>query len=382
MPDSTVQMPAVLRGLNAQPRVRDFLASAVSEGRLGHAYLFVGPPGSGQAEAAGALAKCVVCPKGGCGACDECIRVAHGTHPDVHHLEPSSVTGYLIEQVRDLIEDVSLTPVRATSKVYVLDRADLLRGASANALLKTIEEPPEGVLFILIARSTDAVLPTIVSRCQVVPFRVLAPSVAAALVGRDCGADGQRAAIALSVAGTPEAACDFLASAPRRDVRRLVVRTISELASDDAWDVLQSARAIVEAAKVPLDDVRADQESALAEESDYLSARAMRAIEQRDKRELTARERSGIMEAISAANSLLRDVLLRCEDVAQPITNEDVSDVVERIAAGTSTAGVVAALGACSHAADDLAHNVSPQLALEVMFMSVKEALTCPPSSR
>ena len=172
------QIPKALEVISNQPAVRNLLASALAEGRLSHAYLFVGAPGSGKERAAKALAQCVVCPNGGCGRCDECIRVAHGTHPDVHVLAPESANGYLVAQVRNLIADVSLAPVRAQHKVYIVTQAALLRGTAANALLKTIEEPPEGVIFILIARSSAAVLPTIASRCQELPFRIVSPEAA------------------------------------------------------------------------------------------------------------------------------------------------------------------------------------------------------------
>ena len=89
-----------------------------------------------------------------------------------------------------------------------------------------------------------------------------------------------------------------------------------------------------------------------------------------------------MMEALSAVDSLLRDVLLRCEDVGAPLVNEDAAATVDRIAAAADTAGVLRALEASARAADDLAHNVSPQLTLEVMLLRIKEALTCPPSSR
>ena len=101
-----------------------------------------------------------------------------------------------------------------------------------------------------------------------------------------------------------------------------------------------------------------------------------------NKRELTARERSGIIEALAAADSLLRDVLVRCEGVPQKIVNEDAAAVVDRLAASTGTPGALTALDAVSSAGDDLAHNVSPQLALEVMLLRIKEALACPPSFR
>ena len=375
-------MPRALERIVGQPRVRDFLAQAIREQRLSHAYLFLGAPGSGQLEAAQALAQCIVCPNGGCGTCDECIRVAHRSHPDVRWMAPEGATGYVVDQVRGLIEDVSLSPVRANAKVYILDRVETLWDSSANALLKTIEEPPAGVTFILMARSSDAVLPTIVSRCQCVPFRVVDPAAAARRVAERCGiTDGPAPRIALDVAGTPERACEFLQSKGRRAARRTAIRAFDGLAADDAWDILVAARELVVAAKAPLDDVQREQETRAEADADYLSSKAMKLVEQRNKRELTARERSGMMEVLAAVDSLLRDVLVRLEDVDQPVINADVADVVDRLAARADTDGVLAALRATSRAADDIAHNVSPQLALEVMLCSCKEAL-CPPSSR
>ena len=127
----------LLAQLDTQPRVRDFLSHAVTTGRVSHAYLFVGAPGSGKLDAAWALAQALLCENDGCGACDACVRVARHTHPDVHVYEPESATGYLIAQVRDLLEDVALSPIRAPRKVYIIDRVEQLRANTANALLKT-----------------------------------------------------------------------------------------------------------------------------------------------------------------------------------------------------------------------------------------------------
>lgn len=373
------QVPQALTCLAYQPRVRDFLSAAYREGRLSHAYLFLGAPGSGMLEAADALAQCVVCPNDGDASCDECIRVAHHTHPDVRHYAPEGVAGYLVGQVRSIVEDAALSPVRASSKVYILDGVDRLRGTAANALLKTIEEPPSGVMFILIARSADAVLPTLVSRCQQVPFRVIPNEVALELVQRGTGANQSEARIALSVAGSPERAIAFLSSPDRRGVRRDVVRTLGELANDDAWDVLCAAQLICENVRKPFAKSGGGKGAAPSpvseRDAEYLSKKALRQIEEAQKRELTARERSGMMEAIAAAESLLRDVLARCEGAVEPVVNEDVEDVVDRIARSCSTAAALQALDACRIAAADIARNVTPQLAMEVMLLAIKEAL-------
>lgn len=368
--------PPALKKIAHQPRVRDFLSSAYTEGHLSHAYLFVGPPGAGMLEAADALAQCVVCPNGGDGTCDECIRVAHHTHPDIRHYAPEGVSGYLVDQIRSIVEDVSLSPVRAKTKVYILDGADQLRGTSANALLKTIEEPPANVMFVLIARSADAMLPTIVSRCQQVPFRVVPQDTALRVVEQGAGANKTEARIALSIAGTPERAMAFLSSPARRNVRRTVVRVLGELAHDDAWDVLVGAKEICDAVRATTDDARANKGGVVSErDAEYLSAKALRQIEEANKRELTSRERSGMMEALAAAESFFRDVLFRCEGALEPVVNEDLEEAVERLAHTADTSAILAALDACRDAACNIAQNVTPQLAVEAMLLSIKEAL-------
>ena len=180
---------SLLAKLDTQQRVRDFLTNAVASGRASHAYLFLGAPGAGKLDAAWALAQAFLCEQDGCGSCDSCVRVARHTHPDVHYYTPESATGYLIAQTRELLDDVPLAPIRAKAKVYIIDRAEQLRANTANALLKTLEEPPEGVMFILLGTSADVMLPTIVSRCQCVPFRLVSPAVAAQAVSRATGQD-------------------------------------------------------------------------------------------------------------------------------------------------------------------------------------------------
>lgn len=371
------RIPTALEPLSDQPRVQSFLASAVAGG-VGHAYLFTGAPGSGMQEAAQALAQCLVCPNGGDADCDECRRVAHRTHADVRFLEPSGVSGYRVEQIRELIDDSIRAPIRAARKVYVIDRADTLRESSANALLKTIEEPPANVVFILIAPSAESVLPTIVSRCQIVPFRVVAPEVAQASVTRATGARAWEARLALAIVHTPREASDFLNSPSRRDVRRKVVRTLGGILDYDAWDVLLAAKDLAEAARVPLEDVREAQKEKVEIAGEFLSASALRSMEDANKRALTARERAGMMEILSAGESILRDILICCSRIDEDIVNEDASDSIARTAARTCTESVIGALGCCADAARKLDAHVSPQLVLEDWLLSIKEALECP----
>ena len=368
---------SLLAKLDTQQRVRDFLTHAVEGGRTSHAYLFLGAPGAGKLDAAWALAQAYLCENDGCGACDSCVRVARHTHPDVHYYAPESATGYLIAQTRALLEDVSLAPIRAAGKVYIIDRAEQLRANSANALLKTLEEPPEGVMFILLGTSADVILPTIVSRCQCVPFRLVSPRAAADAVRRATGQAPERCRMAVAVAGSPARGIEFLKSAERQDARRQMLRAIGSLLAADEADVLSSARSLMTAVKAPLAEVKSTQEKVLEQNADYLSRGALKQLEDRNKRELNARERSGIMEALASARSLLRDVLFVVQGASETLVNEDARDAVTRLAAATDPAGATAALDAVAQAERHIARNVTPQLAVEVMLFDIRKALTC-----
>ena len=388
---STSRAPAVpvisdrslMARLDTQPRVRDFLARALAQGRVSHAYLFVGAPGTGKLDAAWALAQALLCekaPKGaasGCGACDACVRVARHTHPDVRLYQPESATGYLIDQIRGLLGDVNLAPIRGSSKVYIIDRAEQLRANAANALLKTLEEPPSNVTFILLGTGTDIILPTIVSRCQCVPFRMLSTDESVSAVERATGLPAERCRMAVAVAGSPARAIEFLRSAERAGARRAMVSAIDSLAHADEADILASAKQVMEAVRAPLADVEEAQKAMLGQNSDYLSRGALKQLEERNRRELFARERSGMMEALASARSLLRDALLACEGAEGGAVNTDAADVVGRLSSGLTVAAATRALDAVATAESRIERNVTPQLAVEVMLFDIRKALKC-----
>ncbi|HIR91502.1 MAG TPA: DNA polymerase III subunit [Candidatus Limicola stercorigallinarum] len=368
---------ALLARLETQPRVREFLARAVASGRASHAYLFVGAPGSGKLDAAWALAQALLCENGGCGACDACVRVARHTHPDVHHLAPESATGYLIAQIRDLLDDVALAPIRAQRKVYIIERAEQLRANSANALLKTLEEPPAGVTFILLGTAQDTILPTIVSRCQCVPFRTISPVVAAHDVERATGLPLARCRMAVAVAGSPARAEAFLKSADRQEARRVMLRALDALPRADEADILAAAKELLAAVRAPLAEVKSTQQAVLDQNADYLSRGALKQLEDRHKRELNARERSGIMEVLAAARSLLRDVLTTQELTEADVVNEDAADIVDRLSRVASLTGTLRALDAVTAAEHAVMRNITPQLTFEVMLFDIRKAFVC-----
>jgi DNA polymerase III subunit delta' len=362
-----------------QDRVARFLRAAVEGGRVSHAYLFVGPPGSGKATAAKALACAVICDDDGCGTCGDCYRVRRGTHPDVHLIRPEGAAGYLIEQVRDIVRDVSLTPIEGSHKIYLLESADLFNDSAANAFLKTLEEPPGDVVIVLMAHSYDAVLPTISSRCQVVRFRRIPPSESTAILVGKTGADPEEAAAALAAAGgvVPRAR-DFLSSPLRREARAVILRILRDLASADDLDVLVGSKELLSAVKAPLEEVKAEQSTEIAKEADFLGRGATKALEDRHKRELTAREREGVGEVLNIAESWLRDCLVIAQGVDDLVVNTDVADTMSSVGAVITPGAAVTALNAVNVARRRISYNVSPQLAVEAMLFDIREVLRCP----
>lgn len=352
-----------------------------------HAWLITGPPGSGRSTAALAFAAALVCPQGGCGVCQECQAVRHSAHVDVEHVVPESVT-YAVDETRELVRRAAISPSRAPWHVFVLEDADRLNAESANTLLKSIEEPTPGTVWILCAPSTEDVLSTIRSRCRHLMLATpTTAEVAQALVDA-LGVEPAMASFAARAAqghiGRARAlATDEDARLRRQEVLRIPsqLRDIGSclaLAADLVATVNDDAASICD----PLDEQEmAALRAAYGEGSEgrgigtveRRAKGALKALEDRQKRRRRRVVRDQLDRAIVDLIAFYRDVLVVQLGAASPLVNDEMRPQVERVAADSSPEDTLRRVDALERTRHLLEANVAPLLAFESLTVSLRD---------
>ncbi|MEE8598329.1 MAG: DNA polymerase III subunit gamma/tau, partial [Dehalococcoidales bacterium] len=184
--------PQTLAEVVGQEQVTQTLHNALSSSRVSHAYLFCGPRGTGKTSTGRILAKAVNCLTDGkgepCNTCPMCQAITEGRALDVIEIDAASNTG--VDDIRSLREKVNYAPNQARYKVYIIDEVHMLSTSASNALLKTLEEPPPHIIFVLATTEAHKILPTILSRCQRFDFHRLSLADIVSKLTRICSAEG------------------------------------------------------------------------------------------------------------------------------------------------------------------------------------------------
>ncbi len=327
------------RDLIGQPHARLVLQGALRSGRISHAYLFVGPRGVGRFTAARAFAQALLCAQGGedaCGVCGPCQKVARGTHPDLRIVAPGRTEAgaerraVAIDQVRDLKHDAAFPPYEARWKVYIIEDTEAMRAEAANSLLKLLEEPPANIVIILLSESTEALLPTLVSRAQLVRFGpVPAREIAQALIER--GIPPSRARTLAAMAGGRVGKALEAVPAPEEPFARRA-------------EVLATLRAV--------------------EGGDLIAGL--------DAAEAVARQKDVIEPWLEIALWWFRDLLIwKTAEDPDLLVNLDQSAEVAAWAARARAEDLQRAVEAIEQARTALRRNVNPRLILETLFLQI-----------
>ena len=308
-------------------RQKNILQRALTGGRLAHAYLFAGPEGVGKRLMALAVARVLFCSAGtGCGECAACRKLAHRNHPDLHILEPDG-NSIKIEQIRAIQRDLSLRPLEGSRKVCLIEAAELLTTAAANALLKTLEEPRGDTLLILLSSQPQRLLETIRSRCQLLQFPRQPLELIRASLQTQLGiSDGEAHILAALADGSFKKAFGkdrqlYL------EQRHTLLKTLTALSAGSILPILEFA-------------------------------------------EQLAGDKATLPDILEIFQAFYRDVLLTLHGRdTQELVNLDLGEKVRRVAGREDVGTVLGKLEALGNARRQLERNLNPQLVMEVLLL-------------
>jgi DNA polymerase-3 subunit delta' len=341
-------------GLPEQPRALRLLEAAAPA--PAHAYLFSGPAGSGKRRYADRFAAALLdCPP---------HRIESRTHPDLFVLEPEG-QGILIEGARRLRRDLHLRPFEAKRRVYLILDAHLLRDESANALLKSLEEPPEYGVFVLVSDHAERMLPTIRSRVQAIDFRRFPAAALAAATGDAVAA---RAAL-----GNLDRATELASDAAAAQRRLAYLELARGACADAGFDPSRAGARVLEAsgqrARAEADAVGRERDVRLESVDDPKDERALRKrYEERAKRESRRAEWDELRLAVDTIALWYHDMLATALGADEAVVNQDTAAGLPATTSSGAVGHAQRALDAVAEVRRSLELNVHPGLAVEALF--------------
>jgi DNA polymerase-3 subunit delta' len=342
-----------------------------------HSWLFTGPPGSGRSNAAISFAAALLCEKGGCSVCTNCLTVKDGSHSDIELIRTEGLS-IKVDEVRELITRTSWSPSVGNYRVVVIEDADRLTESSANALLKVIEEPGARTVWLLCAPTLTDILPTIRSRCRHLTLRTpSADAVTKLLIERD-GIEPKMAKFAASAAQGHIGRAKYLATNEEARKTRDKILNIP-FAVKDLSSVFSASYSLLELAKdlaISESEVRDEQELIKLKES-YGStgsklatggSKAIKELEKEQKTRSTRLVRDTLDGALLDLLTVYRDVLLVQSHSKDLLINSEMIDQIHKIAASSTSEFTVKLINQILEFRANLARNASPALTIEALI--------------
>lgn len=380
-----------------QDHVVDVLTLAVTDAEkslrgerglgMSHAWLITGPPGSGRSTAAMAFAAALMCPENGCGQCEECRAVKTGAHVDVERVIPYGQQFYQ-DDIVELLRRASMPPARGRWHVIIVEDSDRLTDITGNTLLKTLEEPPPGTVWILCAPSVEDVLPTIRSRCR--HLGLVQPTVEAVAqeLQHRHGVDAAMAAFAARASQGHVGRARALATDETARLRRAEVLRIPTQLGDlpscfsMATDLVATAKDDADAICTPLDEA---ETTALREAyGEGAEGRGIGTVERRGskvfkdlKRQQEARARRVLRDQLDRALldliAFYRDVLVVQTGGGVDLINDEMAGQINQVAKNSTPEDSLRRIDACRLAKIQIEGNVTPQLAMESLMVALRD---------
>jgi len=321
----------------------EILKRSIKQQQVSHAYLFVGPDGIGKARLAVGLAQALNCIGADvpCGKCAQCNRIRKGVHPDVQIVQVydgrsrdgKSLTVIPIERVREVLREANLKPFEGRTRVYIFDAIHMVSDEGTNALLKTLEEPPEQVVFVLLSSREEWLKSTTRSRCQRVELRPVSWSILTEALEERFGLEHEQAVeLARLSGGRPGKAIQLMKDPALREALDERLETIERL-------------------------IR----TGLEERFEYANDWAGR----------FSRERESMLSELDLWLEWWRDVLLASQGMQKSVVHLSRLEIITETAQTISLSQSVAAIGAISDAWRNLERNVNPRLALENLMLAI-----------
>lgn len=376
--------PGVWADLVGQERVVETLRNAVAGGRhaMTHAWLVVGPPGSGRSNAAKAFAAALQCPQGGCGTCQTCRTALSGAHPDVTLIRTEQLS-IGVDEVRDLVRRAAMSPTVGRYQVLVIEDADRITERGADALLKALEEPAPRTVWVLCAPTPDDVIVTIRSRTRRVELATPSAEAVAALLVRRDGVGEALAAYAARIAqghiGRARVlARDEGARRRRQEILELPSRLITLGAClTAAANLVAAATEEAAAATVEVDArERAELSEALGMGAKGArprhAAAALKELEDQQKARAKRLQRDALDRVLTEFTSYYRDVLAVQTRTGASLINAEAQADIAALAARTTPEATIGRLDAILQCRTALETNVAPLLALESLMISLR----------